>query len=558
LAYLLATFGLIAFLSLLLGPAPPAAADDPALAGNDFGNNGESSVPSSAYEPGKKVRESEEYKKENPDQAKRDYYEKGGEKTNHDGKCRAKVAYKAARYKGPKNGYESGTTTDSSGHSDGPRPKAGGGDYEDSMPTDPAEIAHNVYKFVEDVTYPKKQPNPFNDDGDICNQVESGAIDVGKASTDQTFMCIETIHFFTSLMRELGFPVREKNVLPSFSDGTYDVQTAAANVYYDGEWHFFDPWESFTSSTDYLTEDGHAGYVGPDSFHDVDIWIRESAPTTGDYGFTKGGTTPYPGWKKITTHKENGAKIETRTFAVRLGVRDADGLLTGGTAGVAVTEIPDSLYVPWDREVQESHALEPGPEVYGAELVTLLYAYDEPPGIHDYELELFNPSPDLQEVTVDLQGLPWTVDVRVEPPVLSAVLAPGDLVSFPFQVTIGRPLSLPPAPVSGARVASVVGNDVTLEWDPSPGAVEYRVYAAPELFEDPSEPGVELLGVAAAPPFAAWLDAPSLLAVEAVGEDGQTSGFSAEGGSTTWAEPDAVGGPYPPGEQTPPEDELEE
>ena len=113
-----------------------------ATATNDFGNNGATGVPGTAYGPGQKERESKAYKKKTRP-GRRDYYEKGGKTTNHDSKCRAKLAYKAARYQGPKNEY------DSKG-----RPKPGGGDY-GKFPKKPADIIKNIYKFVEDLLYPK-------------------------------------------------------------------------------------------------------------------------------------------------------------------------------------------------------------------------------------------------------------------------------------------------------------------------------------------------------------------------------------------------------------------
>jgi len=328
-------------LCLVLEPRCTLGADG--LATNDFGNNGETSVPDSAYEPGKKERESDEYKRENPDAGKRDYYEKGGASGNHDGACRARLAYKAARYQGPANGYETGQTTDASGHRDGPRPKAGGGSYAAKLPEDPCTIIRNIYKFVEDITYPKKQPSPLASDSAICGEIEQGTIDIGTPHPSDQFMCIETTLLFTSLVRELGFPAREKNILPSFANGRYDVQTAAANVWCGGKWIFFDPWESFTDTEDYLKGTGHAGYVGPTTFHDADIWVRESAPRVDvrptDFAFRRDGTTARSDWKKIKRHQRNGARIDTQTIALRLGVRSTS---VGSTRGGLNSWLPPS------------------------------------------------------------------------------------------------------------------------------------------------------------------------------------------------------------------------
>lgn len=519
-------------------------ADDPSgLASNDFGNNGEGSVPASAYAPGKKERDSAEYKKENPDAAKRDYYEKGGKTANHDSKCRAKIAYQAARYQGPKNGYEAGQTTENA-HKDGPRPKAGGGNYAAEMPKDPDQIINNIYKFVEDMTYPKRQPSDFQYDSEICDLVKNGTIDIGKPRVGNEFMCMETIHFFTSLVRELGFPVREKNVLPSFANGSYDVQTAASNVWYGGKWHFFDPWESLKDSKEYLTGTGHAGYVGPNSFHDADIWVRTGPPIptvrdgngSSDYSFKSDGTTTKSGWKKIERHKKNGAQIDSQTFSLRIGVQDNMGRITGGTSGMAQVDIPASIYVAHDKPVQESHEAEPGPDTYDTELVILLYADNEPTASLGYNLMIHNPSQVAQTFDVNLAPLSSTVDISVSPPQVTGSIQPDEMRVIPFTVNIGPALSLPPPEVKDARIGAQQGTVATVTWSPVAGATQYNIYRSPAYFEDTGDSGVVFVSSTTNTAFPVEVANGDVVGIEAVGPLGLLAALdTAESGSTTVA-----------------------
>lgn len=535
--------GLVALLVVtVMGLAIGTWADDPGgLATNDFGNNGEDAVPPSAYLIGKMQRENKEYQKENPDVAKRSYYEKGGASSNDDSKCRARVAYKAARYQGPKNGYKADRTDDGTGHKDGPRPEPGGGNYAADMPDKAHDIINNIYKFVEDVVYPKKASNPndpYISDKDFCDKIESGLLDIGKAEDGHPFVCKETVHFFTSLCRELGFPTREKNVLPSLKDNTYDIQTAAANIWYDGEWHFFDPWESFTASTGYLERTGHGGY-GP--YHDADVYVRESPPSwkgKSDYRATKDGTLGDPsGWKKHKTHKRNGASIDTNTFTLRLEVQDGLGSRTGAVTGLPEQGIPDSIYFPFDTpfNTEMTKGSDPLPQLYGTELVTLLYSDREPPGVRSYDLLIKNLDLLNTFFTVNLSGHAETVNLQVSPGEIHGVLAPLEIQVFPFTVSIGEPLVLPPVPVQGAHVSGRQDPVYKITWPPIEGASEYRVYSSPQAFESPTDPGVEFLGVTLVNSITVELPADTLVGVEAVGPTGLRSGLDPDGGSTTLA-----------------------
>ncbi len=540
-----------ALLLCLAALAETAIADDPGgLASNDFGNNGEDTVPASAYEPGRKERESKEYKKENPDAAQRDYHAKGGAGSNHDSRCRARLAYKAARYQGPTNGYNDAPTR-YDGHSDGPRPKAGGGNYSETMSTDPAVIINNIYKFVEDICYPKRDPGSETSDADLCTAIDGGTVDIGTPFADP-LMCKTQTHLFTSLVRELGFPVREKNILPSIREGVYDTQTAAANVWYGGAWHFFDVFESFTDSKTYLERKGHAGY-GP--YHDADVWTRTAAPKwdiPSDYRAGRNGElADTTHWKKLRTHKKSGGRIETETFALRLGLEDPLGNQTGFVHDSAAVEIERSNYFPFDRVIHEEHLEPPLPNgpLAGDELLLLLFNDDEPPGPRQYALFVSNPTAQPQPFEVSLAAMPESREVAMNPEFVQGVLPPNAVQQFPVQVFLGGVIEIPPDPVTDLHVVSEDHCDVTIAWSAVPSASEYLLYLSPTMFEHPDDPGVIPIGVTTGTEFTAAIPDTVILGVEVLGQNGLRSGLDPEGGSTTVAWCDMTSGMPWPGSQ---------
>lgn len=523
---------------LLLLPMSFAHAKDPAgNAGNGFDNNGESGVPAGAHKPGKKERDDKEYKKENPDPNKRKYYEQGGKSTNTDDKCRALLAYKAARYEGPQNDY------DAKG-----KPKPGGGKYGD-MPTKPEDIIKNIYKFVEDLLYPRQGSDaPFYKDSTLCEKITNGELDIGSPyqPEGEGFACIVAAHFFTSLVRELGFPAREKNVIPSKGDAEWGGQTAAANVWFGGKWNFFDPWESFTDPKDYLVGTGH-GATTPGTYHDAYIWAREEAPSvTGvewslDWHFFAGAPTD-TGWgtKPVIKVTTDGNKIKVETAFLHLGVEDGEGSYVGAPREEESELLANAIYVPHDELVLGTKLGTPGPETTGYELVTLLVPPGAPKGTQSYTAILHNPTAEPQPYALELKPLPIRVALSMTPAgILTGTLAPGAMKRIPFEITIGDSLLLPPPAVVDVVSTPLVDGQVAVSWSAVPGASSYRIYRSAQIVESLRDEAAQL--VTETTDIRVKLEATEgdLLWVEAVGVQHLASELDLEGGSSTVAATEA-------------------
>ena len=427
------------------------------VAPNDFGPNG-TTVPPSAYDAGSRQRADPRYLAANPDPALRSYYELGGRGASGDSPCRARLAYRAALYEAPVNGYETHVSTYTTPrgkiHSDGPRPRPGGGRYAHAMPTDPATIVEHVYKYVQDLTYPKFFPQNLKSDVEICRRVALGHVDIGKplAAGDhptEGFACIETNVFFTSLIRELGFPAREADILPFTDDPSthtrnYDIQTAASQVWFDGAWHFFDPWESFRSPADYVKgPNGDAGFSGGTA---VEMWVRD-APLTdfgSDYGMNLSvpeGENPLKipdGWKKVEEDVKNGERIEVKTFGLRLRVEDSGGRFAGWHAAGAHRRIPGSGYIGHDQvSVDGNTALAPPAGAFGREVVTLAYPAHPAPGRHAYRLLLSNPTRHRARFRLRIDSQSATTAMAASPRTLRGVVPAGATTVERVVVTIG-------------------------------------------------------------------------------------------------------------------------
>ena len=537
------------FVACLFCLMPPqlAATDPTGLADNDFGNNGDSSVPESAYAPGKKERESVSFKKKTHADSQ-DYYQKGGRQTNRDTACRARLAYKAARYQGPVNGYDE----------DG-EPRAGGGRYGD-FPADPQQIVYNIYKFVEDMLYPRKGSDAvFHADESICRAIEKGLFDIGQPYHDprKGFACIVSAHFFTSLVRELGFPAREKNIYYSVADNEFTTQTAAANVWYGGKWNFYDPWESFVSYSSYLKGSGH-GEVRPNMYHDAWIWFRRDPPAiiggggvAGlDYKFLLGNPLPTDGgWgnKPRIKIERDGTKIKVDFTQLRLGLKK-DGEWYAGTtpSGESVFSPEGVIYIANDDPVPNTRLEPPGPSAFGFELLTLLHGEDEAPGEHGFTVVLSNPGGAAEDYELDIEAMPASREVRLKTVdgETSGSLAPGEFVEIPVIVELGAALELAPAAVTGISGKMVDEDEVALTWEPVQGAAAYRLYRSQVYLEALPDAAAELIAEVGGNGAEVDISEADYINIVAVSDDGLEGPLDPESASVFILDPDLVEG-YP-------------
>jgi hypothetical protein len=532
------TYAVVLWALILSCPHTALAKDPTGNADNAFGNNGAAGVPDSAYEPGRNERDSESYKKKT-DPNSRDYYEKGGAQTNHDDPCRARLAYKAARYQGPKNGY------------DGLDPRPGGGDYGD-FPRTPEEIISNIYKFVEDMLYPRQGSDaPWYEDKKLCEDIESGTIDIGKPlpdpDNDAGYACIVAAHLFTSLVRELGFPAREKNIVYSNSEGKFSYQTAAANVWYGGEWHFFDPWESFRDPKNYLNGEGHVVSAG--DFHDAELWIRDSAPAiTGgalvdnEYFFLLGAPLD-SGWgtKPETKMKLDGTEVKVESAGFFLGVKK-DGEWYAGrlpSGEQALLGEPQAVYVKHEDLIPRTRLDPPGPDTYGYELITLLHN-GAAPGRYPFTAVLSNVGAEAQDYKLEITAMPVTrhIKVQVKAQMLSGVVAPGRQLEFPFVVIIGDAIPLPPEPVTNIDGRLLEDGRVELKWPPVADAAQYRLYRSDRFIKALPDVHATRLDEVSAPGYTLAMTDADFILITAVNANGLESALDFETGSVYVLDPD--------------------
>jgi hypothetical protein len=297
-----------------------------ALGENDFQPN----------DLGKEQRNDANYEK--LPQAERDYYEKGDKDYNHDpagaNDQRAKYAEKAAK----------------AGKDDFPR--------KPDKSIDHAQVAKNVKEWVDSTLEPDGYPHPmYATDKDIYDKLDAQGGKGAIPPVEEAHICIEHAKLMASLMRELGYPTREKNVALSVAEDEY-VQEAAVNVWYDGAWHFFDPFLCLTKQEDYFgTEEDpnslrfkdYRKYYAVGPITDWDVW-----------GHT--GTVDDPNWKHLEDKKRSGVDIDENYIdppevprSTYLAVVDSVGHVVGTLNGLTYNEMPYAWYIPQDTVACTNH-----------------------------------------------------------------------------------------------------------------------------------------------------------------------------------------------------------
>ncbi|MFW6013342.1 MAG: transglutaminase domain-containing protein [Candidatus Bipolaricaulota bacterium] len=146
-----------------------------------------------------------------------------------------------------------------------------GGTFPDSI----REVIDRVYLFTarllepdswsEEEIYTSKHIARWWEEGKIAIEKPYPApheVFVSPSTSPPGYICVEHAYLFTSLLRTLGIPARELNVsFPTHirqTNGEYRLgyycQEAAAQAYYQGEWHLFDPFLEHRSFDDYLSD----------------------------------------------------------------------------------------------------------------------------------------------------------------------------------------------------------------------------------------------------------------------------------------------------------------
>lgn len=172
----------------------------------------------------------------------------------------------------------------------------------------------------------------------------------------------------TSFERTLGFPSREVDVvesMPQFGGLAHShEQNGAAQVWYDYDWHFYDPWNSRTTTVlkdkrgdilsfkDLITKTSYKYYR---AFYAFDK--RTSQVWTGkNYQGHNFAIKPNPFYREpeeLSQWKflDEGPKSEKSNVIIagspiKMLVKDNQGRMVGSTDTGIVNEIPDAKYMP--------------------------------------------------------------------------------------------------------------------------------------------------------------------------------------------------------------------
>ncbi len=128
-----------------------------------------------------------------------------------------------------------------------------------AWPDDPHEVAMNLYKTIDELL-DDGEPADFNNDYNFARLFYDGTLSSTKKNSKH--ICIAQAYLMTALGRTLGFPAREyNNAIGEASwqgnDGVWRVrwwQEAGLELYYQGVWHYFDPWYGALNRQDYLAK----------------------------------------------------------------------------------------------------------------------------------------------------------------------------------------------------------------------------------------------------------------------------------------------------------------
>ncbi len=328
--------------------------------------------------PGESVRQDKEYRDQLAE--KRTYWQGGANNTLSEAQ-RDKLeeqADRAARYRRGDDDYNG----DYPREFDGPIP----------MGIDHGRLVRNIKQYVKDGFKPKdtlnKQspPRPLSHMLDTCPTPENPVPPPdGATSGEPNWVCINVAEYTAALLRVLGYPVRETNAYLS-QGGAYTYQSAAIQVWFDGGWHWVDPYScnfdpqtwvqgSFTDmncvywdgtvpvpsrwwipeANDYLDSSFEGGYVPWEELDDDEIgndlqerfYPRLLTSSGGAIKQAKYPSVHYPGkFEKrvyVSTPRaraqRSGVIISTYAEGVELYLVDSAGRTTDGR----VNEIPGAI-----------------------------------------------------------------------------------------------------------------------------------------------------------------------------------------------------------------------
>jgi hypothetical protein len=237
-------------------------------------------------EPGKTTTEEGEYRKY--DEAHRQNWENGqnGDLTGDQQTKLGEQAEGAARFSGTPGTYGA----------DYPRKQSGEIDH--------GQLIANVKKYVGKGYPNNDNPNVPSPDRSLGHMIEVGGTPekpktppdaepppVGTSSGEPEWVCHNVAMYTAALLRKLGYAVREVNMYLS-QKGEYNYQSAALQVWFEGKWHFVDP---FTCNYDpKASADVFHGYTDLRTVY----WDGTTPVRRSDWGVYRDDPPPPP-WKKL-------------------------------------------------------------------------------------------------------------------------------------------------------------------------------------------------------------------------------------------------------------------
>lgn len=443
---------------------------------------------------------------------------------------RRKAALKACRYKRPTNGYKKGN------HHNGPAPyKAGdtgkvragevqidGGIYCKNVPTTDKERVENTYKWVEDFFWPKVASvrgrladhlkSPWNKLALALGELRRGNVaikmDIGQPIDPlerNGWFCWEQADFLAFLLRNLGYKVQFKNIIPSYGkrkkNGQEEIkvglQTAAVNVWYDGKWHFFDPFESFSDKEGgykaYTKKKGNLGI----KYRDAYTFIYEKGNYEGfDWSGPRRSTDTEKGWltpdvikrrmggnnwKEISYVFEAGALFLNPNRELRLGLRIGDKVGGHTSWRDCYDDLLDVSRLPYNRILAEKKG---DADFIPANEELLTYSvYDG--GYYPIDLLISRRPKATQESRTNSKSNVYMIDMYPsDSPYLhtnnrarslSIALRPGETKSLGLRLRFVRIAEMGPEPVIDLRDYQDK-NKISLAWSPVEQAESYLIY----------------------------------------------------------------------------------
>lgn len=419
----------------------------------------------------------EDFKKKNPGKENEkvdEAYLNGEEQSDSKGltadelkKLRRKIAEKAGRYLRPVHGYTEGNkgpappTDKPSTHDPAKEEILAGGIYrKDGTTLTDAERCTAVYKWVEDVFWPKSPyPRAGSDDADLHENwaklkiLESTAIDVGKRldpARRSGWYCIEHACF-------LGEEI-DPEKRPGYETPFHDL-----HVYVWDKSHY-NGWDK--------DKDGGLTIFGGLSNRSVTKEAQDE--------FMKGKE-----WTRGNVYTEAGAGFKNIQPELRMGLQFGDAICGYASVEQFVDSLTGAVYQPFGRLLAPMMA---DPRAVPAEDEFIAYnLYEE--GEYPLQLLVTNRSelPVKFVIEANAGGSPY-LDVTMKQKAFRGIVRPGQTRSYDVPLQVRTIAHRPPAPVRDLKAYPQRDGTTVLHWSPIAGATKYKVYVhdqpliAPEDF----------------------------------------------------------------------------